>query len=89
MHHVTSVQVWADGDGNVGLRRNVLEQLFGAGVHAAHEGDGVSPLHVEHDVEVTHLIAGGGAADQRRRRDSPRRERTAQQPVEAGETHPM
>lgn len=63
---MTSVHVvWTDGDGNVGLSWNMLEELFGTRVHTAHEGNGVSSVHVVHYIEVAHLIIGGGPADER------------------------
>lgn len=66
MHHVTRVHVvGADGDGDVGLGRNMLEKLFGSRVHAGHEGNGVLAVHVVHDVEVTHFITGGGPGGRR------------------------
>lgn len=80
VHHVSGVRaVRTDGDGNVGLRGNVLEKPFGPRVHAAHEGNGVFPLHVVHDVEVAHFIAGGGPADKSpdRDRDDARRASSA------------
>ena len=49
-------------DGDVGLSWDVSEQISGARLHAVHEGDGVFAVHVVHDVEVTHLIAGGSTA---------------------------
>lgn len=63
VHHVTRVHhVWTDGDGHVGLGWDMLKELSGTRVYAAHEGNGVCSVHVVHDIEVAHLVIGGGAA---------------------------
>lgn len=58
--------VWTDGDGDVGLGGNMLKKLFGTRVHAAHVGHGMLSVHVVHDVEVAHFIAGGGTAREKK-----------------------
>lgn len=61
MHHRVYIS-WTDSDGHVGFIWNMLEQLFGAWLHAGHVGDGVSAVHVVHYVEVAHFISRGSPA---------------------------
>lgn len=56
-HHV----VWTDRDGNIGLRRDVSEQLTTAVISTVHVRHSMGVVHVVHDVEVTHLIIGGAS----------------------------
>lgn len=56
-HHM----VWSDRDGNIGLRRDVLEQLTTAVISTVHVRHSMGVVHVVHDVEVTHLITGGAS----------------------------
>lgn len=58
MHHMT----WTDRDGNTGLNRDMLKQLFGASLHAVHVGDGMFAVHVVHYIEVAHFIIRGTSA---------------------------
>ena len=44
----------------------MAEQLFGAILHAVHEGVCMLVVHVVHDVEVTHLVIGGTPAGELR-----------------------
>ncbi len=56
-HHM----VWNDWDGNIGLRRDVSEQLTTAVISAVHVRHTMAVVHVVHDVEVAHLIIGGAS----------------------------
>lgn len=54
-----------DWDGNVGLRWDVLEQVWFSILHAVHKGNHVSVVHVVHDVKVAHFIVRRTTADTR------------------------
>lgn len=56
-HHV----VRPDRDWNIGLRRDVSEELSAAIISAVHVRHSMGVFHVVHDVEVTHLITGGAS----------------------------
>lgn len=58
MHHGVCV-IWTDSDGNIGLRWNMLKQLFGACLHAIHVRDDMFAVHVVHYIEVAHFIFRG------------------------------
>lgn len=62
MHHRVHLP-WTDRNGNICLSWNILKKLFGASLHAVHEGVGMFAVHVVHYIEVAHFIIGSTTAE--------------------------